>query len=65
MAFPQLVGLPGLLEPLGCVLANGLEHPEALGRVAEEALVDERLQRLELGACNGLGCGQRAAAAED
>ena len=65
MAVPQFCSLRRLLEPLGCVLANGLEHPEAISRVAEKALVDERLHRFELCVRNGLGRGERAAAAED
>src|SRR5439155_15549286 len=52
-------------EPLDRVPANRLEHPEALVRVAHEALVDERLQRVEIRACDVLGGPERAAAAED
>ena len=40
--------LIALLEPLERVLADRLEHPEALVRVPDEALVDERLR-----ACRG------------
>ena len=52
-------------EPLDRVLANRLQHPEALVRVAHEALVDERLQRVEIGTGDVLGGIERAPAAED
>ncbi len=38
---PQNIGAAGLLESLDRELADRLEHPEALLRVADEALVDE------------------------
>src|SRR5207302_7618328 len=47
------------------VLANRLQHPEALAGVAEKALVDERLQRVEIRARNLLRGLERGAAAED
>ena len=53
------------LEPLGRVLADRLQHPVALVREAEQALLDERLQRVEVGACDLLRRLQRAAAGED
>ena len=42
VAPPQRFGSGRLLEPLGCVLADRLEHPEAVAPAgANEALVDE------------------------
>src|SRR5262245_45405462 len=52
-------------EPFACVFTDRLEHPEALVRVPDEALVDQRLQRVEFGACDLLRRLERAAAAED
>ena len=61
----QLVALARLLEPLGRILADRLQHPEAFARVAEEALVDERLERVQVGLRDLLSGLERAAAAED
>src|SRR5436853_7264718 len=55
----------GVVEPLGGVLADRLEHPEPLARVANEAFVDKRLQRVELSISDLLVSFERAAAAED
>ena len=52
-------------KPLTGVLPDRLEHPEALCRVAEEALVDQRLQRVEVHPGDRVGRLHRAAAAED
>ena len=51
-------------------LANRLEHPVALlsepaRAAAEEALVQERREGVEIGVADGLGCLQRASSAED
>jgi hypothetical protein len=62
---PQLLLHARRAEPLERVLADRLQHPEALARVAEEALVDERLQRVEVRFADLLGGFQRAAAGED
>ena len=47
------------------VLVDRLEHPVALAVEDDEALVDERLQRVEVGAAHLLGRLERAAAGED
>src|SRR5262249_36222559 len=61
----QYVRLTRLLQPLGAVLPDRREHPEALIGQAQEALLDERLQGVEIGACDLL-CGlERAASCED
>ena len=44
----QVVGFARLLEALEHILADCLQHPVALVRKAEEALLDERLQRVEV-----------------
>ena len=64
------VGLARLLEALGCKLADRLEHPEPLlieaaGSAPEQALVEKRCQRVEVGLADVLGSLQRAAATED
>ena len=66
MATPKIRGLGDLLQPLEGVFVNRLEHeePAPLGR-ADQALVDQRLQALDLGAADGLGGLQREAAGED
>ena len=46
-------------------LPNRLEHPEALVAPADEALVDERLERVEVRVADRLGRRERAAADED
>ncbi len=52
-------------EPLARVLADRLEHPVALVRETEQALLDERLQRVEVGVRDILGGFEGAAAGED
>ena len=54
-----------LAQTVARVFTNGLEHPVALSRVANEALVDERLQQVEIGARDLLGGVQRRPASED
>ena len=61
----ERIGLAGLVQPFARVLADRLEHPVALVREAEQALLDERLQRVEVGAADLLGRLERAAAGED
>src|SRR5712691_7579973 len=65
VALPETVTVSLDVESLGGVLADRLQHPEALLRVPEQALVDERLEDVEAGADDLLGCLQGAAAAED
>src|SRR6266540_509284 len=63
---PQLVGLAGLLELLGRVLANRLEHQEAVVRDRlQEAEIDERAQRVEVRVTNLLGGGKWEAPGKD
>src|SRR4029079_16332923 len=57
-------------ELLECVLADCFEHPvpvlsEQPGAAAEEALVEQRGERVEVGVADGFGGLQRAAPAED
>ena len=52
------------VEPLLGELANGFEQPEALPCALHEALLDERLQRVEVGGANCLGRLVGAAAGE-
>ena len=61
----QLLGSAGLLESLERELADRLQHPETLLRVADEALFDERLQRVEVGVGHFLSRLERAAAGKD
>jgi hypothetical protein len=65
VAPPQFLGLARVLEPLGRVLADRLQHPEALLSVAEKALVDEILDGVQVGLGDILGVGDHAAAGED
>ena len=53
------------VEPLGRELADRLEHRVALRREAQEALLDERLERVDVRVGDGLGRVERAAARED
>src|SRR5207302_3420411 len=61
----DVLGFAGFLELLGGVLADRLQHPEALVTVAEHALVPERLEDVEVGVGDLLGGLERAAAAKD
>jgi hypothetical protein len=65
LAAAQAVGLAGELELLGRVLADRLEHRVALVVEAEQALVDEPLEHVQLGGADLLRGRQRAAAGED
>src|SRR6266540_5725264 len=64
VALPQPVGFSRGLEPLGCVLTDRLQHPEPLLRVAEEVLVNQRLD-VEIGVGNLLCRRERPSARED
>src|SRR6058998_1559695 len=65
MQVTQLAGLARLLEALRGVLADRLQHPEALVSVAKQALVEERLEGVKVGLAD-LFCGvEGAAPAED
>src|SRR6267143_3145112 len=61
----QLIGRARRLEPLGRVFADRLQHPEPIIVVPQQALLDERLERIEIGSGDLLGRLERAAAAED
>ena len=65
MSLEDFAVLALVVKPLGGVLPDRLQHPEALVGEAEEALLDERLQRVEIGSCDLLRRVQRAAARED
>ena len=52
---PEFLGAAGFLKSLEPELADRLQHPEALLHVANEALVDERVQHVQVGAADGLG----------
>src|SRR5204862_1505532 len=62
---PETRGAAGFLESLERELADRLQHPETAVRGADEALVDQRLEDVEVGLANRFGCFERAAAAED
>ena len=60
-----MAGLLPVMESLGGELADRLEHPEALAPVSQQALVDERLEDVEIGAADVFGRIKSAAAGED
>ena len=64
MAAPHGVRVAGL-ELLGGVLLDRLEHPVAAAGEVDEALLDERLERVQVGVADLLGGVERAAARED
>jgi hypothetical protein len=53
------------LQPLRCVLADRLQHPLTAVHKADKALVDERLERVQVGIADLLGGIERAAATKD
>jgi hypothetical protein len=55
MAQPHILGLTELVELFARVLANRLQHAVALAREADEALVNKRLQDVEVGVAYFLG----------
>ncbi|MEX1357594.1 MAG: hypothetical protein WD981_03120 [Gaiellaceae bacterium] len=61
----QSGGFARLFEPLGRVVADRLQHPEALLGVAQEALLDEGLERVQIGAGDLLGRLHGVAAVKD
>src|SRR2546425_4066755 len=65
VAAAQLISLAGGLEPLGRVFADRLQHPEPVIYASQKALLDERLQSIEIGIGDLLSRLERAAAAED
>ena len=64
MTIPKHAGVRELVELFGRELANRLEHPVAVAGAAEEALVDQRGDRVDVGAADLLGGLQRATAGE-
>src|SRR3954464_4124466 len=66
VAPPDRVCLAGAIKALDCELADRLQHPEAVALAdADEALVDERLERVHIGIANPLARVDRGPAAED
>jgi len=66
VAAAQLRCFVGFPEPFVCVLADCLEHPEAVALAdANEALVDKGLKRVEVCLADRLRRLERAAACED
>ena len=61
----EVVRLAARLEPLAGEFADRLEHPEALARATQQALLHECLERVKIGAGDLLGSGERAASDED
>src|SRR4051794_106549 len=64
VAFTELPRSSSQLELLCRVVADGLEHPEAIVRASEQALVEQRLQRVQVGVAHLFGGFERAAARE-
>src|SRR5438067_6692921 len=63
---PEHLGLTGLVKPLDRVLADRLQHPEAVALAdANQALVDERLERVKICVADCFRRLERAAARED
>ena len=61
----QFFGVGALVEALGRVLADRLEHRVAAAVAADEALVDERVEEVGVGIRTSLGRVERPAAGED
>ena len=64
MAATELVGVGCLVEPLERELADRLQHRVARLLAAEQVLVEQRAERVDFGAADGLGRLERAAARE-
>ena len=65
MRAPEVVRLGARVEQLARVLADRLEHAEALAVGTDEALVDERAEGVEVSAAHLLCRLERAPADED
>ena len=61
----DVVGLPGGLEALEGELADRLVHPEAVIGAADETLLDERGEGVEVSVRNRFGGFERGASGED
>src|SRR3954452_24820194 len=64
VAFAEHTRLSDQLELLPGVLTDGLEHPEAILRAADEALLDQRLQHVQVGVTDLFRSLERAATGE-
>jgi hypothetical protein len=49
MSASDAIGICGLTEPFASELADRLEHPVPLAHKPQQALLDKRLQRVEIG----------------
>ena len=58
-------GLSSVSKRIGRILADRLQHPVAAVREAEEALLDQRLEGVEVSLCDFFGRVERAAAGKD
>ena len=65
MARADLRALAGRVELLDGMFPDGLEHPIPVARGLDEALLDERLERIELGLRDHLGRFEAEAGGED
>jgi hypothetical protein len=61
----EVLGLTTLVQALERVGADGFEHAEAVARVADEAVLGERLEREDVDVADGVRSGEREAAGED
>ena len=61
----QIANVILLGEPLLGELPDRLQHREAVGRATNEAFVDERCERAQIGVADCLGRVQRTSAGED
>jgi len=52
MPAPDRIAVARLGESLGRVLADRLEHRESIVPVTDEALIDQELERVEVGVCD-------------
>ena len=65
VAQTQRMDVARRFEPLGGVFADGLQHPEALAGVAHQALVDQRLKRVDIGLSDLLSSDEGPATSKD
>ena len=65
VAAAQLIGGARSLKSLGRVFADRVQHREPVISVSQEALLDERLERIEVSIGDLFGRLERAAAVED
>jgi hypothetical protein len=65
VAAAQIIGFAPSLELVDRVLPDRLEHRDAVPKPPYEALVEQRLERVEVGGTDIFGCLERAAAGEN